>query len=90
MKKLFLTAIVGTMILVGCKKDEAEEEKITRIEIAEEETITMIIGESKQLHVNHFPEHLQAPKYKWTSSDLFVATASYGELKAKSSCCEGN
>ena len=45
----------------------------------------MIIGESLKLHIKHYPEHLPAPKIsKWESSDLFVASASFGELKAKS------
>ena len=84
MKKLFLAAIAGLTILAACKEKEEEEEKVTRIEIAEGETINMIIGQSQQLHVNHFPEHLKAPKYKWTTSDVFVASAGYGEVKAKS------
>lgn len=80
MKKLFLAVIAGLTVFASCKD---EEETISRIEIAEGSTIQINVGEEKQLHVNHFPEHLQAPKYSWTSSSSNIVTVgSSGTINA--------
>lgn len=85
MKKFFnfgiIACLTAAFVFNGCKE---EEETITRIEITEGETINLIVGQNQQLHVKHFPEHLKAPKYNWTTSDVFVASANYGEIKANS------
>jgi uncharacterized protein YjdB len=82
MKKLLFAAIAVLTVFAGCKKDE---ETITKIEFAEGETVNMIIGDKQQLHIKHYPEHLPAPKIsEWKSSDIFVASVSYGEVIAKS------
>ena len=83
MKKILTVALV-TMIatnFIGCKEDD---EAITRIEIAEGETINLNVGESQLLHVNHFPEHLKVPKnYSWkTSPSGIVYVSPGGEIKA--------
>ncbi|MBO7144009.1 MAG: Ig domain-containing protein [Salinivirgaceae bacterium] len=82
MKKLLLAAIAVLTLFAGCKE---EEETITRIEVAEGETINMLIGDKQKLHIKHYPEHLSAPKIKeWKSSNNNIVTVYYGELVARS------
>ena len=84
MKKLFKLGIIACLMAAfvfdGCKKDE--EETITRIEIAEGETINLFVGQDMQLKVNRFPEHLKAPMYKWSSSNSCVEVAMTGKITA--------
>ncbi len=75
MKKLFnlgiIACLMAAFVFNGCKE---EEENITRIEIAEGETINLIVGQDMQLKVNRFPEHLKAPMYNWSSSNSSVVS----------------
>ena len=87
MKRLFLAALAGLTIFVGCKKDS--DENVERIEITEGETINMLVGEIVQLHVKSYPEDLndvtKARVYlrDWSSSSAEVASVDrWGEVKA--------
>lgn len=87
MKRLFLFAIIGTIVFVGCKDDKDDDDKIDRIEIVEGEggTLNMIAGEKIVLHTKTFPENLEPTKYKWTwssSSSDIVSVSPFGGIAA--------
>ena len=82
MKRLLLFSIVGLTIFASCKKDE--DETISKIEIAEGESIQMLYGEKVQLHANRYPENIVESIKDWTSSNPNIASVNaLGEVTAK-------
>ncbi|MBR4215276.1 MAG: Ig domain-containing protein [Bacteroidales bacterium] len=83
MKKIItiILAIVCLYTFNSCEKDN--EETINKIEITEGEKLTMYVGQSKQLNIKHYPEHIKAPKYQLSSSNEKVASVSSNTIIAK-------
>lgn len=77
-----LLAIVLCLNFTSCSDDES----ISKIEVAEGLALDVFIGDSKVLNVKHYPEHLVAPDYTWSSSNSNVVDIdSYtGKFIAKS------
>ena len=66
--KIKLLSLLAALLLVGC-----EEEVVTQI-LFEKPTTSILLGETKQLKVNHTPSELPAPTCTWESSNTDVAT----------------
>ena len=90
MRKLFFAAIAG-LVFAGCNDNDEENgkqiEPITKIEFVQGEEMDMEVGDSVQLLVKCYPEHLQAQKYlvntQWASDTTIVSVDSIGKIKAK-------
>ena len=72
MKRLLLFSIVGLTVFASCKN---EKDTITSAEFAEGESIQMLYGETKQLHIKLSPRYVESVR-AWSSSSMDVATVS--------------
>lgn len=70
MKKLFYVFCAAILLFSSCEKDE---ETISSIQI-NQQALTLKIGEQHQFTVNHSPNSLKAPEYKWASSNPQVVS----------------
>lgn len=81
-----LLAVFLSLTFTSCSDDEEEKETVSKIEIDGGATLNVFIGENNKIKVKHYPSHLSAPKYSWTSIDPSVVEidSHTGDYVAKS------